>query len=132
MPISHTGNPEVTAALATMAMFRQADPSELTLNLYSAELEARGIDPAVAIRACQAIQETPRRDGQTAFPDLGTLLDACVEAKQALYRERLEVLAAQAPKQLLPPASPPMTRAEAKSFVAKLRSDVEANRVRHD
>lgn len=126
---SYSGNPIVTAALAKMAMFRQADPSDLTLNLYSAELEDHGIAPEVILRACQALQETPRREGETAFPDLGTLLVACREAKQALYREHLERLAAKAPKALMSAEDvKPLSREQAKSFVADLKAQVEAIR----
>lgn len=131
MASSYSGNPIVTAALAKMAMLRQADPSDLTLDLYSAELEEHGIAVEVIVRACEALQETPRREGETAFPDLGTLLVACRESKQALYREHLAHLAAKAPKALMPAEEvAPLSRDEAKAFVVGLRAQVEAIRGR--
>lgn len=129
MANSFTGHPVVTKALAKMAMLRQAETSALTLNLYSAELAERGIAVEVVVRACAALQETPRREGETAFPDLGTLLKACSVAKEAIRQERNAALAASCPKLLRPGEDqPPMSRADARAFVAQLRRDVEAVR----
>jgi hypothetical protein len=62
----------VIKALTFLATARQASVTRDTLLLYASELqELREDDVSVAIRQ---IATAPREEGQTAFPDLGTLL----------------------------------------------------------
>lgn len=80
---SGSGNPEITASLATLAILRQAaDVTDVALDLYSAELTAAGVTGDVVAAACHAIQAAPRADGETAFPSLGTLLTACASVRR--------------------------------------------------
>jgi hypothetical protein len=118
-------DPCVSAALAEMAMFRQAEVDDLTLELYSAKLAQEEIPVDVIVTACETIGRTPRREGETAFPDLGTMLAACRKA----WMERANRTAqAQAPKALPAPERPDMTKTEAKRFIDGLRAQVEARR----
>lgn len=58
-----------------MARYRLADlPSKETLRLYSQRLADE--DLARVEKALIKIAETPRKEGESAFPDLGTILAA--------------------------------------------------------
>ncbi len=125
-------NPVVAAALTQMAAFRQADVDGDTLRLYADALAEESLPNEVIVRACRTIERTPRREGETAFPDFGTLLKACSMAKEQIRQDGIARLASTAPKALMPPEDmPSLTREEAKAFVTRLRADVEALRARH-
>jgi len=131
MASSGSGNPLVTAALARMAMLRQADPSELMLDLYAAELATEGIDLELVIDACEQLGRAERAEFEPAFPTLGTLLRECHAAEYRRHRRRQLALAAQAPPALLLPETTdttPLTREEAKARVVEFRAAVEARR----
>lgn len=63
----------ITSALAHMAAFRQADVSDMTLDLYSAQLTADQCDPRDVEVACERHGRCERAEGETAFPSLGQL-----------------------------------------------------------
>lgn len=68
------GDPRITAALAQMAMLRQADVSDLALDLYSAKIsDVDYWQLPIIIDACEFIATAERKDGESAFPSYGTL-----------------------------------------------------------
>ena len=70
----------VKVLLTKMACFRQAKMEKTTLELFTAyllPLDLRAFQVAMA-----SISENGRRDGETAFPDLGTILAAMDEARE--------------------------------------------------
>ena len=67
--------------LVTLAEARQAPLNSTTLRVYDARLQKFALEDVQA--AAQRLMETPRRDGETAFPDLPTLL---AEVRQAEKR----------------------------------------------
>jgi hypothetical protein len=75
----------ILAQLVLMAEMRQATVSKQTLKVYSTRLvnearsDARGMEAVEG--AIIAIAERPRREGETAFPDLGTILHEVEIAK---------------------------------------------------
>jgi hypothetical protein len=64
-----------------MAIFRQAEMDEGSLELYTLALaplsDMRALQTALAMLA-----ETPRAEGQTAFPPLGEILEMCDECRE--------------------------------------------------
>lgn len=76
----------IRVALTKMACFRQAAIDEVTLELYSSalkDLDLRAFQVAMAVLA-----ERPRREGETAFPDLGTVLDLMDKARERYVTPR--------------------------------------------
>ena len=70
----------VMAALTKMACFRQAQMDDATLESYTMalkNLDLRAFQVAMAV-----ISESKRREGETAFPDLGYILDVMEEARE--------------------------------------------------
>lgn len=66
--------------LTNLACFRQAKLDDITLQLFSKALV--GYDMRAFQVACDNLKNTPRQEGETAFPDFGTILiemDACRE-----------------------------------------------------
>lgn len=64
--------PQLKMALAQMATFRQAVIDTSTLKLYSARLANERFEDVIA--ALEHIQEQPRAEGETALPEIGTIL----------------------------------------------------------
>src|ERR1035437_5214237 len=65
---------EIAAMLVKLSVARQATVNAATLDLCSTELSRRNFD---AVRtAIDKLCVTTRRDGETAFPDMATLLAA--------------------------------------------------------
>jgi|SRR6185369_15004110 len=125
MADSGTGKPLVTAALAKLSILRQAsDVSDLTLDLYAAELEAAGITPDVVVIACQGLQSQPRAEGETAFPSLGTLLERCYAIRRE-WQKQAEAVASQRLLEAERSGQRNMTKAEAAAFIAQLKADVD-------
>ena len=70
--------------LAWLAQARQASLSKDTVKLYATELgDYLEQDVQAGIRR---LGTTPRREGETAFPDLGTVLEAVRSARGARQR----------------------------------------------
>jgi hypothetical protein len=70
----------VKKLLTTMACFRQAKMDRETLELFTAyllPLDLRAFQVAMA-----TISTSERKDGETAFPSLGTILAAMDEARE--------------------------------------------------
>ena len=70
----------IKVLLTKMACFRQAKMEKTTLELFTAyllPLDLRAFQVAMA-----SISESDRRDGETAFPSLGTILSAMEEARE--------------------------------------------------
>jgi len=125
MANSGSGNPIITAALAKMALLRQApDVDRVTLDLFAAELESSGITPDVVVIACQALQTRPRADGETAFPSFGTLLEACYGIRRE-WQKQAEAVASQRLLEAERAGQRNMTKAEAAAFIAQLKADVD-------
>lgn len=75
MQISRSSNESSTKirmALAQMATFRQATLDASTLKLYSARLARERFEDVIA--ALEKLQEMPRAEGETALPDIATIL----------------------------------------------------------
>jgi hypothetical protein len=70
----------VKVALTKMACFRQAVMDEMTLESYT--LALKGLDLRAFQVAMAVISETHKKDGETAFPDLGYVLDVMDEARE--------------------------------------------------
>jgi hypothetical protein len=125
------GDPRITAALARMAMFRQADPSPLTLELYSAQLAGDGIPVEDVLVACDVLARRERAEGETTFPSYGTLTAECRRAgiaRRARVREQeRDVLRFPAPD---PDQMRSLSPAEAKALAAELKARVEAKRAK--
>jgi hypothetical protein len=86
MAQSGSGNPIITAALARMALLRQADISDVTLDLYTAELAAANVRPEDVTTACEVFAGRAREQGETSFPEMGRLR---VEIEAAARRRRM-------------------------------------------
>jgi hypothetical protein len=112
---SGTGSPVVAEALARIAMFRQAEVTASTLDLYSARLAEEALEVADIVEACGRIERAERTDGETAFPSLGMILRVCREV--VMDRSRTgrtdEWQPSQAPAELSPE--------RAKYWLARLR-----------
>ena len=70
----------VKVALTKMACFRQAAIDKTTLESYTLalkDLDLRAFQVAMAV-----ISESRRREGETAFPELGYILDVMDEARE--------------------------------------------------
>lgn len=70
----------IKIALTKMACFRQAVIDKTTLESYTLalkDLDLRAFQVAMAV-----ISESRRREGETAFPDLGYILDVMDEARE--------------------------------------------------
>lgn len=79
----------VMAALTKMACFRQAAMDDATLESYTLalkDLDMRAFQVAMAI-----ISESRRREGETAFPDLGYILDVMDEAREIFPKRGMEL-----------------------------------------
>lgn len=129
MATSGSGNPIITAALAKMAILRQAsDVSDLTLDIYTAELERFQVPAEAVVEACARLQHRPRSDGETAFPDFGALLKLCrvIAAQQAsrMNEERYQRWLLET-GQREPVDAPERTPEQARAFVAQMRRDVD-------
>ncbi len=118
--MSHT---DKLAALAKLMVGRQATVSDDDLHVYLEDLA--DIEPAIVAAACETLRKRPKREYETAFPCIGDILEACRLAKIEQRHEAQRQLAAKCTTPEDPPASPPLTRAEAKAFVARLKADVE-------
>lgn len=70
----------VMAALTKMACFRQAAMDDATLESYT--LALKGLDMRAFQVAMAIISESRRREGETAFPDLGYILDVMSDARE--------------------------------------------------
>jgi hypothetical protein len=82
-------------ALTYLAMARQANVSKETLKLFAGELLDFEHEDIVSV--IRAIVRTPRREGETAFPDLGTLLQAVRSQRaQRLEKEKAKKVSADA------------------------------------
>lgn len=68
-------------ALTQMAIFRRATLDKDTLSLYSKRLEQENVEDVV--RALEKIQETPRKECESALPDIGSIL-ASVKTETAV------------------------------------------------
>lgn len=64
--------PRLKIALVQMATFRQATMDASTLKLYSARLGSERFDDVIA--ALDHLQEQPRQEGETALPEIGSIL----------------------------------------------------------
>lgn len=84
------GNPEtrVTMALAQMAVFRCADVSAETLQLFTTRLLAEKCAVDDIVRACGQLERAEREPGETAFPTLGTLLTCIGRIAQRRYEDQ--------------------------------------------
>lgn len=79
----------VTMALAQMAVFRCADVSAETLDLFAKRIIADGCEPADVVKACQSFEAAPRAEGETAFPEIGRMLNTVrVFAQRRREQER--------------------------------------------
>lgn len=79
----------VTVALAQMAAFRGAEPAGPTLALFARRLLAEGCEASVIVGACHRLEVAERKDGESAFPSLGTLLRVCREVSGERHREQV-------------------------------------------
>ncbi len=125
--------PRITVALARLAVLRQApELTDLDFRLFGEEIAAAGVPVEHVEEACRRLGRQERPEGQPSFPSLGTILAECRQVRVDAHYLRLQELAARAPKELLPPteAFVPLSREEAKSFIDRLKADVEARRVR--
>ena len=76
----------VMSALTKMACFRQATMDDATLESYTMalkDLDLRAFQVAMAV-----ISESPRREGETAFPELGRVLEIMDEARERFTSPR--------------------------------------------
>lgn len=130
MASSGSGNPAVSAALARMAILRQAEVSELVLDIFTAELAAEGLPVECVIDACDELAHRERAEGETAFPSYATLLRECHRADHRRYQAQQRALAAEGERYLHPPAdlSPACTPSEAKVLMGRFQDAVEARR----
>lgn len=79
----------VMAALTKMACFRQAAMDDATLESYT--LALKGLDLRAFQVAMAVISESRRREGETAFPDLGYILDVMEEAREMFPKRGMEL-----------------------------------------
>lgn len=79
----------VMAALTKMACFRQAAMDDATLESYT--LALKGLDLRAFQVAMAVISESRRREGETAFPDLGYVLDVMDEAREIFPKRGVEL-----------------------------------------
>ena len=63
---------EIMRALMNMATFRQATVTKDTLKLYSERLAFLELEDV--LEGCKAIEGLPRDEGETAFPNLATVI----------------------------------------------------------
>ena len=70
----------VSALLTKMAYYRQAAVNEVMIDLYTEAL--KGLDLRAFQVAMAIISETKKVQGETAFPDLGYVLDVMDEARE--------------------------------------------------
>lgn len=70
----------ITVALAQMAVFRGAEASPQTLQLFARRLVAERCQVDDVVAACAELEVEERNEGELAFPSLGTLL-ARVQAR---------------------------------------------------
>lgn len=129
IPKPGSGDPQVTAWLATMAAFRQASVSDETLDLYSAQLAADGIALEDIEAACHEIARAERAEGETAFPDYGRLVRYCRAAAHTRYahaqrEQRQRVLQLQAARD-----EQRMSPEDAKLWLARLKAASKGQRV---
>lgn len=113
-----SGDPRITAALAHMAAFRQADVSEMTLDLYSAQLTADGCLADDVTVACERHARAERAEGETAFPSLGQMQRLVAQARSERAKREYE---AHGGKYL--PAAPdvkPVSKARAKVWLQRI------------
>lgn len=96
-----SGDPRISAALAQMAMLRQADVSDVSLDLYTAKLEDMQCDISDIEVACERHSLAERVDGETAFPSMGQLLKLIERVRR--QRHDAEVAATAKPLALPPP-----------------------------
>lgn len=71
----------IATLLVTLAEARQAAVTQTTLQVYDKRLQA--FDLRDVRTAILALMETPRREGETAFPDLATLVIAVQRVQKA-------------------------------------------------
>lgn len=79
----------IKIALTKMACFRQAAIDKTTLESYTLalkDLDLRAFQVAMAV-----ISESRRREGETAFPDLGYILDVMEEAREMFPKRGMEL-----------------------------------------
>lgn len=121
------GNPRVTAALAKLAVMRQAvELSETDFELFASELDAERIAPELAIEACRRLGRTPRQPGHTAFPDFGTILAECSTIRRECYeQERAE----EQRRMLAAPPPPPVSKERFEEIFADVRRMAAARRM---
>jgi len=70
----------IATLLTKMAIYRQAKLDPVTLEAYTQYL--LGMDMRAFQVAMAMLAESPREDGQTAFPSLGDILSAMEEARE--------------------------------------------------
>lgn len=70
--VSPSAVDQIKVALATMACYRGATVTPEYLNAFSARLAQEHL-PGV-LESLRRLGETPREEGETALPDLGTIL----------------------------------------------------------
>lgn len=115
----------VIEALKRLAILRQADVGAGTYAAYVQTLAQDGLEPGIVVDVCERLAKRPRGEGETAFPDYGTLAGEC---RATAKRRALESARAQAPKALPEPVRADLTRDEAKRFVDRLKAAVERRR----
>ena len=76
----------VMSALTKMACFRQATMDDATLEAYT--LALKDLDMRAFQVAMATISETRRGEGETAFPDLGYILDVMDQARERFTTAR--------------------------------------------
>ena len=115
-------------ALIRLGIGRQAKPLDAqTQEVYLDDLDNEPAD--VVVEACRRLRIAERPEFDTVFPSVGTLLAECKEVRRLQGRERVKALAAQAPKLLAAPVDEtPITREEARVFMADFRARVRASR----
>lgn len=130
MASSGSGNPVISAALARMAVLRQADVSEMTLDIFTAEIAAEGLPVECVLDACDELAHRERAEGETAFPSFATLLRECHAAEHRRHQARQRALAAEGEQflQAAQPIDPAFTRAEAKVVMGAFHQAVAARR----
>lgn len=78
--------PTILKALVFLAEARQADVSKETLKICAAELLRWPVD--LVENTCHRLAKRPRREGETAFPALGNLLEELQSRKAAQILSR--------------------------------------------
>lgn len=92
--------------LARMACLRQAAMDRTTLEAFTQALVLEDDQRAVQV-ALATISETKREEGQTAFPDLGTILAVVKKAQESYCRSLRDPPADREPVYALEAGAPP-------------------------